>query len=232
MTKKMNILNLILTILVLILDVFYIIFNNAFCSLAIKSSASILFVLIGLINLIFSVKQNKKNIQFSSLLFAGLFFAMLGDILLEIMFTVGAILFAIGHVLYFISYCNITKFKWKDLLYGLAIFVFSFSVIVFVPVFNFGGVLMEIVCIAYALIISLMVGKAISNYVQTKTKLSLVILVGSCLFYFSDFMLVFNVFADISEIFGVLCLSTYYPAEILLAYSILFCSNVLNVDKT
>lgn len=91
---------------------------------------------------------------------------------------------------------------------------------------------MEIVCIAYALIISLMVGKAISNYVQTKTKLSLVILVGSCLFYFSDFMLVFNVFADISEIFGVLCLSTYYPAEILLAYSILFCSNVLNVDKT
>ena len=150
----------------------------------------------------------------------GLFFAMLGDILLEIEFIIGAALFAIGHIFYFIAYNTLQTFKTKDFLIASCIFVPSILIILLVPIFDFGGTLMQIVCIIYALIISLMVGKAISNVLENKSILNILITIGSCLFFLSDFMLLFNVFADIHIIFGILCLATYYPAEIFLAYSI------------
>ena len=80
---------------------------------------------------------------------------------------------------------------------------------------------MQILCCIYAFVISIMVGKAIANFIKEKSQLNLIILLGSILFFFSDFMLLFNVFADVGRIFSVLCLATYYPAEFLLAYSIL-----------
>ena len=151
----------------------------------------------------------------------GLCFACLGDIFLEIQFIDGAILFAICHVFYFFSYCKILKFKWKDLIYSAIIFVPSLCIILFAPIFNFGGVILQILCCVYAFVISIMVGKSISNFIKEKSFLNIIILIGSALFFFSDYMLLFNVFADVSRLFGILCLITYYPAEFLLAYSIL-----------
>ena len=46
-------------------------------------------------------------------------------------------------------------------------------------------------------------------------------MIGSFLFFFSDLMLLFNEFAGAPFITDILCLYTYYPAQILLAYSIL-----------
>ena len=46
------------------------------------------------------------------------------------------------------------------------------------------------------------------------------IMLGSLMFFLSDLMLLFNVFADVSRVFDILCLVLYYPAEILLAISI------------
>ena len=80
---------------------------------------------------------------------------------------------------------------------------------------------MQVVCCVYALIISLMVGKAIANFIKEKSKLNLIILIGSSLFFFSDFMLLFSVFSNLGLVFLALCLITYYPAEFILAYSIL-----------
>ena len=71
----------------------------------------------------------------------------------------------------------------------------------------------------YALIISLMVGKAISNFVKERTVLTATVLVGSILFFFSDLMLVFDWFMGIGRIAALLCMSTYYPAECILAFS-------------
>ena len=90
------------------------------------------------------------------------------------------------------------------------------------PIFDFGGIVMHIVCIAYAAVISCMVGKSISNYIHNKTLLNLIILVGSALFCFSDLSLVFYSFSDVLPrvLTIVLCLGTYYPAECILAYSI------------
>ena len=101
----------------------------------------------------------------------------------------GAIIFALGHVFYFFAYSQLVKFEWKDLIYGACILVPSVLVITLVPLFDFGGIVMQLVCIIYAVIISMMVGKAISNYIKVKSNINLFILVGSILFFISDLML-------------------------------------------
>lgn len=215
--KKINIFNVSMAILLAIADVIFILFG----SLLTKTIASLIFVVIGFVNLIYLLKIKKEKYLSAYLLFIGLCFACLGDIFLEIQFIIGAVLFAVGHVFYFISYCQLSKFKWKDIFYSALIFVPSLCVIFFVPIFDFGGVTLQILCCFYALVISIMVGKAIANFIKEKSTLNLIILIGSTLFFFSDFMLLFSVFASVSNVFLVLCLSTYYPAEFLLSYSIL-----------
>ena len=95
-------------------DIFYILEGK----LLVKTIASAGFVLLGLINLFYAVKQNKQNINFAMIMTVGLFFAMLGDILLELNFILGAAFFAVGHVFYFVAYCVLVKFKWIDLIAG------------------------------------------------------------------------------------------------------------------
>lgn len=215
MNKMFKIFNTALIIAILTGDILYITIGG----LLTKSITSILFVCLGIVNFLYIIKKT-SNKRFAIMMLIGLFFAMLGDILLEIEFIIGAALFAIGHIFYFMAYNTLQKFKVRDLLISTCIFVPSILIILFVPIFNFGGTLMQIVCIIYASIISLMVGKAISNLVEYKSILNILIVIGSCLFFISDFMLLFNVFADVHIIFEILCLATYYPAEIFLAYSI------------
>lgn len=215
--KKINIFNLVMAVLLVVADIVFICVG----SLLTKTVASLIFVTIGFVNLIYLLKFKKVKSLSAYMLFIGLCFACLGDVFLEINFIVGAILFAVGHVFYFISYSILIKFKFRDLIYSSLIFIPSLCIILFVPIFDFDGAIMQVLCCVYALVISIMVGKAISNYIRVKTKLNLIILIGSALFFFSDFMLLFNVFSNLSSVFGVLCLATYYPAENLLAFSIL-----------
>lgn len=216
MKKGLLIANIALSILILIGDVLYMTVGG----LLTKSLTSAGFVTLGLINLVFALKAKTPDKKFAIVLTIGLFFAMLGDIILEIEFVIGALLFAVGHIFFFISYCTLKKFHPKDLIIGSVIFVLCLLLILFLPIFDFGGILMQVVCIVYALIISLMVSKATMNYIREKNLLHLIVMIGSILFMFSDLMLLFNVFANASRVFEILCLSTYYPAEILLAFSI------------
>ena len=208
-------LNIALMMGVLLGDIAYITLGGTL----IKGLTSMLFVVLGLTNLIYLVWQ-KRTLRFPIILTVGLIFAMLGDILLNIHFITGAIFFAIGHVWFFVAYTMLIKFQWTDLIYGAAIFVPALLFILLMPVFDFGGVIMEIVCVAYAFVISLMVGKAIANSLTQLNLRNLLIVIGSVLFLFSDLMLLLNVFGNLSQVFSVLCLATYYPAECLLALSI------------
>ncbi len=217
MKKTFNILNLILIIAVLIGDVCY----TTFGGLWLKGLTSFMFVLIGVTNLVFIFKQKLDNQKkFAIIMLVGLIFAMLGDIVLNIFFVGGAGLFAIGHMFYFVAYCVLAKFNIKDLIFALIIFVPSALVILLVPIFDFGGIFMQVVCLVYALIISCMLGKSISNLVRQKNILNIILVIGSCLFFFSDLMLLFNVFGDVGLWADILCLATYYPAQCFLAYSI------------
>ena len=218
MKQKFNIINIIIILFVLVGDIFYITYDN----LWIKSITSLCFVLLGGVNLIYLVKTNISNKKFPIIILIGLTFACGGDILLEINFITGAILFAIGHIFYFASYCQLIKFKPHDLIIGVIIFVPSVLFIYLAPIFDFGGGLMKIVCILYAIVISCMVGKAITNLIKQKNVLNILLVIGSALFFFSDLMLLLNVFADLNSIVGALCLATYYPAQCILAHSILY----------
>lgn len=219
MKLTVYIINILLLLGVFVGNYFY----NTIGTLEIKSITSAGFVLIGLINLIYALVVLKtKEKRFAIIQFLGLVFAMLGDIILEPNFILGAMFFAVGHILFFVAYCFLEKFNWKDLIPGVIIFIPATLFILLAPIFEFESVLMQIVCVVYAIIISLMLGKAISNFIRTRSVLNLIILIGSFLFLFSDLMLLLRHFANLSRIFGYLCLATYYPAECLLAHSILY----------
>lgn len=221
MKKSTIIINALLTALIIAGDVLYITIGG----LLIKSITSSLFVLLGLFNLIVNLKNDNFNLKFTLILVIGLFFAMLGDIILEINFIIGALLFAVGHIFFFVSYCMNLKFKLSDLIAGVIIFIPFTLFILFAPIFDFGGLLMQAVCIIYTIIISCMLGKSIINYVRDKSPQNLILLIGSALFTFSDFMLLLNVFANLPRVIGILCLVSYYPAEALLALSPSFKKN-------
>ena len=88
------------------------------------------------------------------------------------------------------------------------------------PNFDFDG--MQVLVMVYAFVISLMLAKAIGNFITRKTLATLALMIGAFLFFFSDLMLLFYVFSTSGAIvFDYLCLASYYPAEILLALSIL-----------
>lgn len=162
---------------------------------------------------------------FPAMMMTGLMLCWVADIILNITFIPGALIFAIGHVFYFIAYCRLEKFQRSDLIPSAIIFVLSASLVLFIPIFDFGIPLMQYIILLYALIISLMVGKAISNMRRTRAPLTKWIVVGSSLFFFSDLMLLLCYFAGAPQITDSLCLFTYYPGQYLLAHCIFKYSN-------
>lgn len=168
---------------------------------------------------IFFVFMDKKERIFSGILMAGVISATLGDLILGKNMILGAGLFGFGHVLYCASFC-ILKFSFKDICKDI-IFFLSFAgvglMIVFVPYVDYGKNLALL--FVYVFVLSLMLGKAVSNAIFSKEKriLNISMAIGAFLFYFSDAMLLLYWFKDASLICDRLCLMTYIPAQIVLA---------------
>ena len=215
--------NLAFALLVWILDGLYIRYG----AFSVKIVTSLLFTVMGIVNLVYLILTKHGDLKFPSVMVAGLTFAMLGDVILEIQFIVGAVLFAVGHVLFFVSYCFLRKPSLVDFLLGGVIMLLAVLFITLAPIFDFSGdVAMEIVCVVYAMVISLMVGKAIGDFIKLKSWLTFAIALGSVLFFFSDLMLLLNVFSSVKMYVGALCLATYYPAECLLAFSVFLAKKI------
>ncbi len=222
MNKRKTLLwtNLFFALLIIAFDVLYIVFQNQ--PYIYKTTASVLFVVLGVVNFIFAFFMGKeRNRLFKYFMLTALVFACLGDILLIDYFIVGAILFAIGHIFFFVSYSLLHKIHWRDFLISLIIFGVALIVILVPKIYDFNGMLP--IVIVYAFVISFMLGKSISNLFEKKYfGKDLFIMLGSLLFFLSDLMLLFNRFSDVSALFGTFCLVFYYPAEVLLAISITY----------
>ena len=220
MNKKVLIFNSIAQPILFIVDILYMVFGG----LWLKGVTSGIFVAIALVNL-YLVNREGATIggRFKIFMCIGLGICFLADILLNLVFIVGALVFAIGHVFYFLSYVELDKFTLKDIYCTLAIAVPSVLVLVLYP-FDYQGIF--IVIIFYALIISCMVGKAISLMLFSKCHLvsRIIIMVGSILFFVSDLALLFNVFGNGGVTADNICLLTYYPAQGLLALSVYLAS--------
>ena len=220
MNKNYIKMNIVLLMIMLVFDVWYMFGGGLFA----KSIASIMFVTVGSINLYYCTK-NKNNLNFPKWMVVALVFAMIADILIVINFYSGVVLFATAHVFYFISYCKLQKTNFKDLICGITMSIISLFIIFNIPFIDFGSSLMQIVCSTYAIIISFMVGKAISNLLSEKNNTNKIIVIGSILFFISDFMLMLDVFGNI-KVASYLCLGTYYPAQFLLGFSVLIYGNM------
>lgn len=219
MSKKTIIrINIILAIFTVIGGLCYDTISH---NLPTKGCASFGFFLLGLINLIYGSREKYGYRSFAVLMVVGLFTGMAADIVLEINFMMGALVFAVGHIFYIIAYTRILPFKIRDLLPGLVIFAFIAGLVLFLPIFDFGGSVMQIVCVVYAAIIGIMVGKAISNYSRLPKALTKTLMIGSLLFLLSDTALLFSNFANVPDIIGSVCVNTYYPGQVVLACALL-----------
>lgn len=187
----------------------------------IQLSTSSIFVLMGIVNLVFAVKYHKKNLKFYISMAIALLLCMLGDAILRIDFVMGAATFACGHLAFLVSYYFLQKAKKWDFIIGGILFALVGSFIAFCPLLTFSDGYMQWVSLAYAFIISMMVGKAVSNYLSEKKKSRLLMAIGSSMFFFSDFMLLCNWFMETGSITRKLCMITYFPALGVLALSIL-----------
>lgn len=225
MKKSFIRVNAIALTLMLIFDICYM-FGGGLLA---KSIASIMFVIAGVTNLIYCIK-NKENLKFPKWMVIALTCAMLADIFIVLNFYLGVIVFAIGHIFYLISYCMLDKINRRDLICGISIFIFALLVIEFTPFLDFGSNLMKGVCSVYALIISFMVGKAISNLLKEKNTTNMTIVIGSILFFISDMMLMFDKFGSIPGT-SYLCLGTYYPAQFILASSLFIYASINSLKQ-
>ncbi len=181
-------------------------------SLLIKTIASGLFLLLGIINRLYSGIS-----AFTATMAMGIFFAFLRDVVLEINFMGGAVLFAVGHIMYILAYSKIENLRKADIALAAAIFIPLAGIMLFLPALDFGDNMMKIVAIVYALIISLMLAKSINNAINRANSLTLWLFIGSALFFFSDFMLLFSRFSKISPLFFYFCVNTYYPGQAVLS---------------
>lgn len=214
MEKRYTVGNIVILAIMLLFDVLYMFGGGLYA----KTIASVMFFVAGIVNFMYCI-EHKRSLKFPKWMIIALWCAMIADVVLNLNFYLGVLIFAIAHVFYFISYCNIEKVNRKDLVCGLGIFVFALLVINFTPFLNFGSTFMKSICSVYALIISLMVGKAVSNLLREKNTVNITIAIGSVLFFMSDLMLMFDKFGSIPGT-SYLCLGIYYPAQFILAFSL------------
>lgn len=189
-----------------------------------KGVTSSWFVLLGAVNLIYAHKTNAKP-KAIYLVFVGLFLGMCADVLLGINFIVGVLCFALGHVFYIIAFFTLGRTSFKDLYFVVPIAVFAIFVVTKTPFISVNDPMMEKLLIAYAVIISCMLGKALSNLMINKDFSRKIIAVGSIMFMFSDLMLAVDMFGTPSRMTWILCSYTYWPAQCLLALSMYFLIN-------
>ena len=174
------------------------------------------------------IYRKQKFIAFNILVFIGVIFGSVADFVIGIEFIAGGLLFAIGHILYIIAIFLISRFKWADLLFMVAVIGISL-LLIFIPMVDYHGYLPLIV--TYAIILSIMCAKCMSNYFLNKKKnlLNIVLMIAGVLFYISDLMLLLYFFKDASLLAFKWCIMLYYPSLAMFALTLLI--NTIKNDK-
>lgn len=186
---------------------------------SLKWRCSAVFALLAVVNLICIAAVGTGNIAFCSMMAAGAVLAFLGDVLIHSDFIKGAAVFAAGHLCFAAAYYILQKPHLLDFILGGALFLGAAALLALYPRFNFGGKEIKAACFAYALIISFMLGKAMSGFVLSPTACTALTAFGSLLFFISDAMLLFYCFTHNCGWANNACAATYYPAVCLLVIS-------------
>ena len=193
---------------------------DIFGGLWLKGVTSSWFVLLGAVNLLAARQLPRKMMRVFLLIECGLLFGMCADVLLGVVFFAGVGVFALGHILYLAAFCCLEKFRVRDLIFSLPSAVVSIFMILGTPWIRVEDPVMRLVVLLYALIISAMLGKAISNLVSSPSRFCWLLAIGSVRFWFSDLMLLIDMFGTPSRLTWILCSYTYWPAQNLLAHAL------------
>lgn len=158
----------------------------------------------------------------------GLFFSFLGDVLLlgsgELYFVFGLLFFLIAHIFYIILVFKILEnTKLKEFLIAGIPFLILFFVLMNILYDGLGT--MRIPVIVYALTISFFGVVSLVLFLQTKTKTSLLLLIGILIFITSDTVLALNLFYEKQSFYPLLIMMTYVLAQYLI------CRFVLKLNK-
>lgn len=215
--KKTSLFNSVLLILIGISSLFYIVYDG----LNLKGMTSLLFLVLGFVNLL-TVKNEVAKDQFIICLFIGLVFAFFADILIGINLISGFILYYFCHIFVFISFCKTEDFQIKDIMYSFVVLIPSIMFILYTTKFNFGGEFIYNLSLGYVVLLSLVVGKSISNFTTNKSKLNLMILVSMILLFISNFCSIFVLFAEAVKLVKVFSVIFYYCALTMLALTICY----------
>lgn len=191
-----------------------------------KGSASLCFVLLGII-----AAQNSSGILgFSKLIIAGLIFGMAGDILLNMrylfekngqkVFLVGILIFMIGHVMYLIALLKEAVNCLVPIAIGVVLaallLLWIFSKVTAAKAFKIFGVF-------YVGAVTVMAVTGVWNGIFMAGSKDLIFAVGGILFLISDVILIFNTFTGSSKLsMRVMNLSLYYIGQILIACSLMY----------
>ena len=154
----------------------------------------------------------------------GLFFSFLGDLLLlgtgEVYFIFGLLFFLIAHVFYIIMVLRlISARKPKDFIMAGVPFLLLFLVLMNVLFAGLGS--MKIPVIIYAMTISFFGIVSLLLYLQSKTKISLLLLVGVLIFISSDTILSLNLFYKTQSFYPILIMMSYVLAQYLICRFVL-----------
>lgn len=217
MQKKLFLTLNILLLAALIVCVY--IYDNITGRLVMKGITASCFVALGLANLIYALCTKPRRIAFPMVLVIGLGLAMAGDLVISRHFILGAGLFAAGHVMYAAAMYTRQRFSRLDAIMSLVMFVVAMAILTFTPGLSFSNSVLRYVCYAYAVIISVMAGKAVSGFLRTRTLTNALLALGSVMFYFSDVMLLLAWFAGAGDWADIACIYTYFPGQGILAHA-------------
>ena len=193
---------------------------DIFGGLWLKGVTSSWFVLLGAVNLWAARQLPWKNRRVLILIEAGLFCGMCADVLLGIVFFAGVGVFALGHVFYLVAFYFLARFRLRDLVMSLPAAAVSIFLVVGTPWIHVEDPVMRAILIVYALIISAMLGKAVSNLVSQSDTFRWLLAIGSIMFWFSDLILLMDMFGTSSRLTWILCSYSYWPAQNILAHAL------------
>lgn len=195
-------------------------------AVCLKGSASLLFVIIGLVGYL-----HAENTDFAKLVFIGLVLGAVGDILLNLrfvfdkigqkIFLAGIAAFLAGHVLYLVALIPLSQNLLVCIIAGVivaaVILTIIFKTMSVKPAFKIFGIF-------YIGAVVLMTSVAIGNLVSAPGTTTLLYAIGAVLFTVSDIVLIFNTFGSEQKFSRrITNLSLYYLGQLLIAGSLFFC---------
>lgn len=194
-------------------------------AVVLKGSASLMFVIVGLLGY-----NACAPLTFGKCLFIGLIFGMVGDILLNLrfvfekvgqkIFLAGIAAFLVGHVLYLVGLIpmaeNLTMCLLIGLLISAGLLAFIFNTMEVKKAFKIFGVVY-----LGAVITMTSIGVGLAMVVPVTN--TVIFAIGAVLFSLSDIVLIFNTFSGANKFsMRITNLSLYYIGQLLIACNMFY----------